>query len=202
MVKLTNHNLKYITKESGIYIIWSDLTQNMYIGSTKNFRKRYSEHFNMLKRNKHDNKKLQNYVNKYGIESLNFCIHAVLPDNGYLRSAEIEEINLFDTYKNGFNLTDNTYESSKAKWTIEAKQKLSDHAKERQSKPEVKEQLRIQNSGINNPGSKLNEEQINFIRTNFIRINKRKNNIKELSLKFKVDRRTIYRIVNNITYKQ
>jgi group I intron endonuclease len=58
---------------SGIYKIQSLLhPDKFYIGSALWLQKRKSEHFRHLKTNKHGNRKLQRYYNKYGDTSLVF----------------------------------------------------------------------------------------------------------------------------------
>lgn len=203
MIKATKNNLEYITKDKGIYMIWTLLKESYYIGSTKNFRKRYSEHYNMLRRNKHNNKKLQNFVNKYGIDKLEFCIHIV--DNSLetkeLRKLEENEIKYFDTFKNGFNLTENTESPLKdIIWTKEMRKNLSEKAKLRQTDPKVKAEISIRTSGERGP-HKLKDKEVDYIREN-IKWNKNKSkmtNKLDLCKKFNVNPKTIYRIVKNKT---
>jgi len=52
--------------DSGIYIIINNLNDNFYVGSAKNYRKRWQQHKNDLKRNKHNNTHLQRSYNKHG----------------------------------------------------------------------------------------------------------------------------------------
>jgi len=56
----------------GIYKIINIKNNKFYIGSSTNLNKRKYQHFSDLKRNIHRNKKLQNAVNKYGIENFVF----------------------------------------------------------------------------------------------------------------------------------
>lgn len=58
--------------ESGIYQIKNSINNNIYIGSSVNIRTRFKTHLNLLKKNKHENLKLQNAVNKYGLENFEF----------------------------------------------------------------------------------------------------------------------------------
>jgi len=51
----------------GIYKIATNVNDHIYIGSSKNLKRRFREHFRELERGKHKNSKLQNHVNKYGI---------------------------------------------------------------------------------------------------------------------------------------
>lgn len=59
---------------SGIYTITNNRDNRFYIGSTINFKRRYSDHKSMFKKNKHANPYLQAFVNKYGLESMSFNI--------------------------------------------------------------------------------------------------------------------------------
>jgi hypothetical protein len=100
--------LKTISKKDrGIYIIWSNIKpEKMYIGSSINLISRCNRHFSMLKNNKHYNKKLQNHVNKYGVNDLQLCLHMI--DNNLttkeLRNIEYKEIKNYDVVNKGFNL--------------------------------------------------------------------------------------------------
>lgn len=60
---------------SGIYQIQSKIhTEQVYIGSAVSIKDRWRWHRNDLEKNKHDNQKLQNHYNKYGIENFIFSI--------------------------------------------------------------------------------------------------------------------------------
>lgn len=59
---------------SGIYEIVNIINNKSYIDSSVDLDKRYYEHFNALRRDKHTNKKLQNSFNKYGEEKFLFEI--------------------------------------------------------------------------------------------------------------------------------
>ena len=61
-------------KKQGIYTIKSLIDDRIYIGSSSNLIRRKSNHFWKLKNKNHANVKLQNFVNKYGIENLLFEI--------------------------------------------------------------------------------------------------------------------------------
>jgi group I intron endonuclease len=62
----------------GVYRIRNIVTGDAYIGSTarKGFHKRFIDHKSKLRRNKHTSPRLQNAVNKYGID--NFVFEIVL----------------------------------------------------------------------------------------------------------------------------
>lgn len=62
-------------KQSGVYQIQSKIKpKRCYIGSGVNIVQRKSKHLRELKNNKHHSAKLQNHVNKYGIDDLDFSI--------------------------------------------------------------------------------------------------------------------------------
>lgn len=78
-----------------IYEIRNLITNQFYIGSCFNFKKRVREHLNSLRKNKHRNQYLQNSWNKYGIENFKFTIHVSLLSKENL--LEIEQ-NYLDRY--------------------------------------------------------------------------------------------------------
>lgn len=72
MKQLTKENLRLITNSSGIYYIKG--YEYNYVGSSRSLKKRLLEHLNTLKKGKHDNPRMQNIFNKYGIENFYFSI--------------------------------------------------------------------------------------------------------------------------------
>jgi len=48
--------------------------ERIYVGSSIHIYSRWSKHKGDLRRNKHDNGRLQNHVNKYGVDDLEFSI--------------------------------------------------------------------------------------------------------------------------------
>lgn len=59
---------------SGIYKIQNKITNDLYIGSTKDFNHRKYTHFSLLDRNKHHSKILQRSYNKHGKRNFIFKI--------------------------------------------------------------------------------------------------------------------------------
>lgn len=57
---------------ASIYKIINIITKQIYVGSTINFAQRKRQHLNQLRGKRHRNGKLQNSVNKYGIENFEF----------------------------------------------------------------------------------------------------------------------------------
>jgi len=71
--------------EAGIYMIYSVLSERAYIGSSKNIRKRWSQHRSALRQNKHSNYHLQNSWNKYGEKFFIFHVLEICPENQLLK---------------------------------------------------------------------------------------------------------------------
>lgn len=82
--------------KSGIYIIENLINGKFYIGSTKDFIKRYQSHLGDMRRKDHANKKIQGSVNKYGIENFKFSVLEIIKNKELLRSIEQEYINVFN----------------------------------------------------------------------------------------------------------
>jgi group I intron endonuclease len=61
-------------RKSGIYFITTSINDKFYIGSAKDFSVRFSRHKYNLKNNRHENQKLQNFVNKYGSDKIIFNV--------------------------------------------------------------------------------------------------------------------------------
>lgn len=92
----------------GIYKITNTETGMSYIGKTeKDFNRRFRQHLNALKAQRHPNKYLQHSYNKYGSDKFSFeIIEAFEPDEDVnLNELEQYYIELYDTYNNGYNLT-------------------------------------------------------------------------------------------------
>lgn len=89
-----------------IYHITNTVNGKKYIGKTYNIENRISEHFYKLKRNIHHSIKLQNSVNKYGIDKfkVSYEIKEIESDDE-LSLLEMEEIEKYDSYYNGYNHT-------------------------------------------------------------------------------------------------
>jgi len=68
-----------------IYKILNVATDDFYIGSSVNFKKRKWEHLNMLKKNDHHCEKLQAAWNEYGPDAFEFELLEEVPDEDALR---------------------------------------------------------------------------------------------------------------------
>jgi len=99
-----------IKNESGVYIIKNSIDDRCYIGSTIDFYQRFQDHKSSLLNNKHANQILQNFVNKYGLNTLSFnilcfCNNKVLRYNEKLLMDELRpSFNIKPLEINDFNL--------------------------------------------------------------------------------------------------
>lgn len=92
---------------SGIYEIRNTSNNKLYIGSSIDISKRFKQHIQSLKNNKHHNKYLQSAWNKYGEDSFTFKVVEVVDDECLLFSAEQKWINATKCFDGniGYNLS-------------------------------------------------------------------------------------------------
>ena len=92
---------------SGIYCIKNIITNKVYVGSTKNFKKRWNTHLKDLQAGKHSSIKLQRSYNKHGEDKFVFeIIELVEYDKDVIVDKENYYINHFDSKANGYNIAD------------------------------------------------------------------------------------------------
>lgn len=208
----------FYLNDSGIYFIKSIIDDRLYIGSSKNIGKRLKHHFNALSINKHSNMHLQNYFNKYGINSLKCGVLNKCNEDSLI---EIEQI-FIDKYNVDYILFNISKIAGKIEMNNEVKEKIriksigkiiskeqrekarqnnlgKIHTKE--SKTLMSERMKeIRATNKNYPkksnNRKLSDEQINEIRQ--LLENKEKGYI--IAKKFNVDATTISNIKNNKYY--
>jgi group I intron endonuclease len=87
---------------SGIYIIYFDNTDRVYIGKSSNIEDRWSRHLNELKNDKHHSYKLQEYYNLGNKPLFSILVYANLDD---LTKLEVFYISEFNAFIDGFNCT-------------------------------------------------------------------------------------------------
>lgn len=95
--------------QSGIYCIKSIINDKVYIGHSTDIQTRWGNHKTDLRGNRHGNIKLQNYINKYGIDTLEFLILENINHDEKLDvflTREVFWISLFNSIKKGFNIDD------------------------------------------------------------------------------------------------
>lgn len=91
----------------GIYLIRNLVNNKVYIGQTKvNFETRSYQHFNSLRKNKHESSVLQYAYNKYGDSNFRFEEVESLSDETLLNEKEIYYINEYKSLinENGYNI--------------------------------------------------------------------------------------------------
>lgn len=89
-----------ILQNCGIYIIQNLINGNIYIGSSSNIKRRFSQHKSTLRHNTHKNKHLQNAWNKYGEENFEFII---IERHAYLEKIIGRENKCISLYKPEYN---------------------------------------------------------------------------------------------------
>jgi len=87
---------------SGIYALYWNNTESIYIGKSIRLSERFNEHLRLLKNNKHYNYKLQAVYLEQGIPEFIVLEYAI---PSILNSLEVTWIEEFNSYYNGLNLT-------------------------------------------------------------------------------------------------
>lgn len=157
---------------SGIYIIKNIINNKIYIGSTKNFMKRISEHLHLLEIGSHHSIKLQNAVNKYSFSNFEVRIYPINTSRECLYDIEEKLIKEFDSFSNGYNMSENS--RTMTGWTDKQRELMGQRIRKRtlgrkcsdEHKRKVGIAKSIQNSGEGNPKSKLTKDDVLFIRNN------------------------------------
>lgn len=108
--------------QSGIYKIQSKIKpERIYIGSAKDITHRWLLHFNDLSKNKHHSAKLQNHVNKYGIDDLSFSIIELC----FIEWLVVREQWYLNKFKPYFNICKTAGNTLGRKCSDETKNKIS-----------------------------------------------------------------------------
>jgi group I intron endonuclease len=98
-----NYNISEKNR-SGIYVIVNLIDKRIYVGSSKNLHKRYLHHKEDLFKKCHKNKHLQNFHNKYGIQTLSFKLLEYCETDKLLEREQYYLDKLKPFKKNGFNI--------------------------------------------------------------------------------------------------
>lgn len=157
---------KELYKSSGIYCIKSLIDDRLYIGSAVHLKKRFNDHNQNLSNGKHKSPKLQNFVNKYGIEKLCFqLLELCKPED--LITTEQKWIDLYNNKNILFNSCKKAGNTLGYKHTPEALEKMknkkvSDETKQKQSEwqkgKSKPEELKAKWSDGRRKGKKKSEE--------------------------------------------
>lgn len=94
-------------KICGIYKIQNSINGKVYIGSSKDIYRRWSDHKSSLKRNAHHSYKLQRAWNKYGADNFTFDIIQIVEDVCNLKNLEQTCLDSYKSYdfNYGYNVS-------------------------------------------------------------------------------------------------
>ena len=159
-MKYTINDKKIFPRSIGVYQI-SFINNNgkVYVGSTSNkngFYKRWYKHILELSRNISKSPRLQNAVNKYGIENLRFEILEECDINNCVKREQYY-INKYNSYKFGYNSRPFAATNLELKFTDEHKNNISKAYKLKRNKYiDDVEKLYSEGLSIKNISLKLN----------------------------------------------
>jgi group I intron endonuclease len=164
---------KNSSNKSGVYKITNLINSKVYIGSAKNFKKRFYQHIKSLIKGKHSNKHLQNAFNQDGTENFLFEVIEVLEDSikEYRFQIEQEYINEYlDRWEDCYNFKKETIQKERSCHSLtpeETSNKKSESQKnvwDSYSDEERENRINlIKEIGFNNKGKIRTEEMlVNF----------------------------------------
>lgn len=160
-------------KESGVYKMSNCITNDFYIGSSRNIYNRYYSHIDRIKTNDHDNSKIRSHSVLHGVKSFIFEVLEYC-DESIMHAREQYYCDLlkptYNAWANvlspkGFKHSSESIEKSSSKrkgfkMSEEQKQKLREAWKLRRLRPDGVEALRM----LNRSGKKHSEETINLFK--------------------------------------
>ena len=184
---------------SGIYIIKNIVNNKIYIGSTKNFKKRIKEHLLLLNNNAHSNKKLQNAINKYTFVNFKIMFFPLNISRNELFDIEAFCISKLDCVKFGYN---NTVDSRCNEFSEEQRIKIGLRMskinkgvpKTVEHRKKCGESISKTCRGENNSQALFKKEDVLFIRNNTSL------GVSALALKFGVKKAVIRQVIHLRTY--
>jgi group I intron endonuclease len=194
--------------KSGIYKIENIVNKKVYIGSTKNFTKRFSEHRYLLNKGEHANKHLQRSWDFYGEDNFTFTVIEFVEKNNLLifEQKYLDCLDRKQSYNICYiagnttgvpmpehvkkNLLDKNI--GKTPWNKNKRIKKENSIKmDEEKRKKISETLRKNTSGSK---TKLNWEKVREIREKYKKEGIHK---AELARIYEVDRSQISRIINN-----
>jgi len=109
------------SNKSGIYQIKNLVNQKVYIGSSKEFKRRYTQHLNTLKKGTHHNKHLQASFNKHGSDNFTFEVLEVTEgttEERLLKEQEyINRLIKLDQWEDTFNFQKISVQKERKVWS-------------------------------------------------------------------------------------
>lgn len=138
-----------ISDLSGVYKIQNQIDGKIYIGSAHNLKFRWRTHKASLKSQSHKNSRLQNAVNKHGIENFSFTPVLICDKSNVLLYEQII-LNFYLNKTECYNLCTEVVGGSGWNHSDDAKEKMKQAWKHRIGKPlseETKEKISAANKG-------------------------------------------------------
>ena len=132
--------------KTGIYKIKNLINNKVYIGSAVNIDRRWSLHQYHLSKNIHHSKKLQNSVNKNGIDNFIFEIIEEC-ESGILIEREQYWIDFLNSYNNGYNSTPKAGSTLGRKHSEKTKHLIGSKSKGRKHSEKTKNKISKINKG-------------------------------------------------------
>lgn len=132
---------------SGVYTIKNKINNKLYVGISKNVKRRLQYHKSLLKRNKHFNLLLQNSFNKYGIDCFEFELLEECNEI-FLYSLENYWCNMLNTHNRqyGYNISP-THPNNKCLVSKETRNKQSKARSGKSMKESTKKLISLANKG-------------------------------------------------------
>lgn len=93
-----------LENKCGVYKIVNKITGQVYIGSSKNLGHRFRQHKYLLKKGKHDNKKLQDDYNQFTDTAFEFIVIEECSNEIFKKDLEAIEQNYLNTFENKYNI--------------------------------------------------------------------------------------------------
>lgn len=122
----------------GIYQMRNAVTGRVYIGSSRDCRRRFSEHRGRLRRGAHINGKLQASWNKHGEAAFEFSILASVLNPDHLESVEQQFLDEHDAVGSGYNLAPTAGNTAGWRASDETRARMSEAAKRRDNSVQIK----------------------------------------------------------------
>lgn len=146
------NNTLSVFKKSGIYIIHNSVDGRKYVGSSVNLHNRFKAHKSQFLKKKHHSYHLQNFVNKYGIESLSIEIVTLCPPEYCVKLEQW----FLDNLKPEFNNSKKAGSTLGVKFSEEIRKRMSEQRKGKKLSPESYKKSGETRKKL---GYKLSEEQ-------------------------------------------
>lgn len=127
-------------KKGGIYNIRNLINNKLYIGSSININRRWSEHKNKLKYNRHPGVYLQRSYDKYGKENFIYEVIEYIEDNSKLLEREQIWLDLLKPEYNTCKIAGNILGTKRSE---EYKQKCRDYSKKIGRKPPQRKPVKV-----------------------------------------------------------